>query len=424
VSSSFQVKGVLSLDGSRFSSGLSRAEIAASRFAHHVTSEIGGKLAGLFAVGALEEFSRRTVEAADKLVVAARRMGTTVEEVQVFKQVAKESNVELETLEKTFEKINIARAKALKGGPAGSNAMAAFNKMGLSEADLRNPANTVAAMFGGPMASFAKGRSVEDLGAIFRDMGLKDVGPIIQVLQSDIAGTSEELRKMGALISTEDAVALKQFKDALELGGQVLLAHWAGSLVRAGESLFAFIGRLSAGFAFLAEYAKEAAQGLRLMEVARKQGLDQFKTFLLGPFGLAGTKGLAQRSKQRLGEAAGIVLEQESGDVGDRAAMAFDRVDEKFKEMGEAIRKKTEEETYKIRHPKAPFYDTPEAVAKQTSKHFGKLDSDPLVAVGNFLGAGKTNSIQRIAEQQLDVQRKMLVALESIAQNGGTSEFE
>ncbi len=389
MSSSFRVQGQLSLDGSKFAAGLSRAEIAAARFGSNITHHIGSKLAGLFAIGALEEFSRKTIESADALVVAAKRMGVSVEQVQAFKQVAKDSNVELESIVKTFEKINIARAKALGGGAGGAKVMAAFNKAGITEEDLRNAKNTASALFAGQMASFAKGKSAEDLGAIFRDMGIKDVGPMIQVLQSDIEGAAEELRKMGGLMSTETAVTLKLFKDELELASQILVSQFAPALLWVVEKLYR-------GFGKTAGVSASLGAG-----TAKSSPVELIQAVAGNPLAIA------------------KVVKDFSAD---EAGKAFKKSENDWLGPLNALKKKMEEEAEKLRHPTAPKFDTPQAVAKEKAVSLGRIDSDSIVGVGNFLGAGRSDSMRRIAEQQLDVQKQMLSKLGEIADNWDSND--
>ncbi len=78
--------------------------------------------------------------------------------------------------------------------------------------------------------------------------------------------------------------------------------------------------------------------------------------------------------------------------------------------------KRIAEEAKRIRNPIPPTFEpiTPPAEKRK----FDRPDSDALVAVGNFLGAGRTNSMQRIAEQQLEVQRDMRNLLREMATNG------
>ena len=74
----------------------------------------------------------------------------------------------------------------------------------------------------------------------------------------------------------------------------------------------------------------------------------------------------------------------------------------------------------KINNPPPSTGESVIPAAKKTA--VSKIGSDSLVAVGNFLGAGAGASMQRIAMQQLDVQRRMLDKLTEIAEGDDADE--
>jgi DNA-binding Xre family transcriptional regulator len=83
-------------------------------------------------------------------------------------------------------------------------------------------------------------------------------------------------------------------------------------------------------------------------------------------------------------------------------------------ELYAAIRAAQAEEIAQRRTERTgPKFDIESFVAPQSAakEKMAKLYSDSLVGVGNFLGAGKVNAIDKISQQQLDVQRKMLFQL-------------
>ena len=221
--STFRVAGILSLDGSRFAAGLSRAEIAASRFA----SRVATSLAAAFSVGALTMYARKVVEASDGFVIAAKRMGATVEQVQILKQAGKDANVELESMVDTFDRISAAQAKALGGGAKGDLLKARFAKAGITEAQLRMPTSQ---LVHGPLAAYARSANQQDAVALLRPILGGAGGAFIEVLRSDFEGIGNELKSLGGLMSTETAVSLKVLKDNAETAAAVLLAKFANEL--------------------------------------------------------------------------------------------------------------------------------------------------------------------------------------------------
>jgi len=413
--STFRVAGVLSLDGSRFTAGLSRAETAASRFASGVSRSIGGKLAGLFAVGALTAFAKKTVEVADGLVVAAKRMGTTVEQVQVLQKAAHDSGTEIGKLEVAFERLNVARGKALGGD---KKSMAAFSALGITESDLRT--KSAASLFTGPMASYAKGRSVESVGPILRDIFGRGFGEALAVLNQDLAETEAQLKKFGGLMSGETAYGLKMLKDNAELVSSILTAQFGPALLKLAVECYKWALQFAGGIAGVSASAGAGTAKMSAGQAAVAYG----KASAIGMAGLAKRAAGQDEAevtawvKSKMAEAGFDVKAME-----DAMSTAVNPFQSNLDQIEHLLSKLSEDSK---RPPPVPVFDATLAAGKSSvpkrATSFGKIDSDSLVAVGNFLGAGTGASMQRIAVQQLDVQRQMLSKLTEIADEDSIDE--
>src|ERR1035438_2533621 len=86
---------------------------------------------GAYALGSVLE---KTIETVKELVNESKRMGVTVEQLQVMRKAAEESGVEIGVLAGAMEKLNVAREKALGGGAAGAKASASFAALGVTPA--------------------------------------------------------------------------------------------------------------------------------------------------------------------------------------------------------------------------------------------------------------------------------------------------
>src|SRR5437879_804059 len=110
-----RLQGEVSLDGSGFEAGLKRLEGAAGQFAN----TLKGAAAGAFGIYGIEQAIQKTIDSARELVTESKRLGVGVEQLQVLRQAAKENNTELSQVAKAFERSDVAREKALRGGPEG-----------------------------------------------------------------------------------------------------------------------------------------------------------------------------------------------------------------------------------------------------------------------------------------------------------------
>ncbi|HEV2350800.1 MAG TPA: hypothetical protein VG028_13245, partial [Terriglobia bacterium] len=120
------------LDGSGFSTGLNKLESSA----HSALSGLKGFFIGAIGVGTVEQAISRTVETAKELVDTSKRLAIAPEQLQVLRQAAKQSGVELEDVAHAFEKIDEARQKAMLPGQEGQQFMGAFKELGIGSEQL------------------------------------------------------------------------------------------------------------------------------------------------------------------------------------------------------------------------------------------------------------------------------------------------
>jgi hypothetical protein len=248
-----------------------------------------------------------------------------------------------------------------------------------------------AQLFQGPMAAAAKSMSTQDAAALLAPILGKGAGAIVQVLQSDMEEVGEKMRKLGSIMSTETAVSLKMMKDEMELLGSVMVSRFAPAILTATEAIYKIIAGLAGWWTFIKTYFSPNEREKKQAELnSVVPGFGGFTT---------AQKELREKLK------AEIQALPERNAFEDSLNAAADEV-KKWQDGLDDIRKQIAEQSSRIRNPLAI---TGEAVGVGGgNKNFGKLYSDSLVAVGNFLGAGRTTGIQRIAEQSLDVQRQML----------------
>lgn len=381
-----------SLDGTGFERGL-------HAIGHSATHNLKSLVAGAFGVYSLHQALHKTVESAEELVNTSKRLDVTVERLQVLRQAAKEGGVEFGKLASAFERLNVAREKALGGN---AKIMAAFARFGVTESDLRN--KSAAAIFAGPIANAARTQNVQDLNgpgaAIF---GVRQFGQLLPVLRTDLEELEHHMQSLGSIMSTEAAIGVKMLAEQFSLLANIVSAHLAPVLAQVSDKFLLFKGVLD---------SVTAAGGYFLRAITDEKLSD---SELSSPWGLA--KGVQRIFKQAL-EEAGAAAGKEYGESEIKRA--------ELKSMMAAA-------ADRIRNPPKPeIAPSLETKAKANKIAHGSMpDSDALLAVGNFLGSGRglVNSIAeqhlQIARQQLDAQNttndkldEMTMAIESMTSSG------
>jgi rhamnose utilization protein RhaD (predicted bifunctional aldolase and dehydrogenase) len=180
----------LGLDGSGFNAGFHKAR----GLAQGVAEGIKGFVIQAVGIVTVEEAMRRTVETAKELVEASERLAISPENLQVMRKAAKDSNLEFEALVRTMEKLSIAREKALIPGKEGLDARRAFSTMGIRTPELQGMTNKDLLM--GPIRDAVLKSNPEQLGIIFRELGIKSFGPLTNFLRKDFDALQAKMESL------------------------------------------------------------------------------------------------------------------------------------------------------------------------------------------------------------------------------------
>lgn len=343
-SSQFQVRGELSLDGTKFAGGLRSAESLASGLAD--------RLAGMFTIGAMEELVRRTVEFADRMVDLSERTATSVEVLQRLEIAARNNGTELEKLILFWEKLDVAREKALK--KPGGDESKAFTRLGVSGADLASQsAQDITRKIS---LQFQNSSNIEQLVAPLRAIGGKGAGAIINLLRKGLDQGYQDV----AVMTDMTAEKLKELKDKFRSFGQELLATIAPILEK-------ILDILRVGWVGLKPMLPEIG-GMNLAK------------------GTAATRGQVKRDEAEIWSGIGDLFIEEW----ERQERIANRL--KF----------------------APIDWGGMVPAEEKAARGAAAKSDSLIAVGNFLGASR-GQVTRVAEQQLAELKKVNTTLLNIA---------
>lgn len=366
------------LDGTGFERGL-------HSLGHSATHNLKSLVAGAFGLYGIHQILHRTVESAEELINTSKRLGEVPEKLQVMRQAAKEGGLEFGKLAAAYDKVNIAREKALGGN---SKLMAAFGRFGISERDLRD--KSAGELLRGAFRDAIKSKNPQDLdapgAAIFGGRGF---GSLIPVLTSDFEELEHKMTALGSIMSTETAVALKQMKDEFDLLSNIIVAQLAPALVGLVGFIIDGIGKL--------KIAAGAAGGF-------SAGMDRIRDRTDAAYnsGNGYWDGLA-RSLEAL------FSKQSLYDLGENTLSGAQPVEKEVNAAMKSLADHLKELADALKHPPKPTIaeNLPSPTLKRgRSKEFSP---DSLLAVGNFLG-GAGRMIDSIAQQQLDVARQQLTA--------------
>lgn len=411
--------GEVSLDGSGFEAGLNKLEHAAGHFGH----TLKGVALEAFGIYTIEQAFAKTLETAKELVIESKRLGVGVEGLQVLRQAAKENNVEMTSLAKAFEKVDVAREKALGKSKEGKALLGRFGQLGISESDLRS--KTAANLFMGQMHDKASSMNPETLGPILKSIMGKGFGEMIPMLTTDFEELQKKMEKFGAIMTTETALKLKQFSDEMELASQVIIAQLAPAMVSFAEAVLDLVGRIKemAGFVGTMVGSRGGVSNAVMDEGRYRR--------LLGQSELAEGMGMTTPGETRSrglfrGDAhvpdaeERAFMDKYETDLGKAGQVALDAQDD-WKSSVEAWRKKIEEEADKLRHPPTPdFGGNPDEAAESKHRRQSHMGEDSMIRIGGFLGSN-VNSMESIANQQVDLLKVIAVNTRPGSSGGGTT---
>jgi hypothetical protein len=205
--------------------GVDQAKLQASlgRMGAAFSGAIGGRLGGLIGAAAIEQTIRKTAEYAGKLVDLSTQTGVSIEALQRFDRAAKENGTSLESMIGLWDKLNTARAAALKD--KGGTAAKAFGALGVSEKQLQSGSaeeitKTIA-------VAFQNSTNVESLVAPLRAVGGRGATEMVALFRAGLDQIYQDISVMTAAQAHE----LDELDDKFATLGQTISIGVAPALV-------------------------------------------------------------------------------------------------------------------------------------------------------------------------------------------------
>lgn len=393
----------LGLDGSSFAAGFHRAK----GLAEGVAEGIKHVVVGAIGVLTVEEAISRTVETAKELVETSERLAIAPEQLQVLQQAAKNANIDFEKLVETMEKLSIAREKALMPGAEGFDARRAFRAMGVSNEQLHGM--TSSQLLLGPIRNAVLGRNPEELGVIFRELGVKAFGGLIPLLKTNFEELEKKLRDFGGILDTETLVKLKSLSEEFSLLSKIIVSQVGPAMVKFAEVAYRALLKLG---------GKVAEGGSFLGAMVGSQGVGGTLTSFVSSMGHSISHALGFISDKEFDKKMREVIPKTAVEnMPEDPAAVFHALEKQLDGFLAELKRRAEE----LDNPKPEDLDRSSIPPKLPRKALVE-QSDSLVKIGNFLG-GNDRIINRLQEKQVYWLEKIHGRLKVNSGYGSTMQF-
>lgn len=235
----------IALNSATFERGMDRVK-------ESVLGTVKAYALGAIGVYSLERALDATVETAKELTENSKRLGVTVEQLQVMRKAASNTGVEFETLAKAMDKVNEFRADALKvGGDSNVSRMTAA-QLGVTPDMLKNM--SAQDILFGPIAKKIAQVNPQEIMKPLRDMLGRSASEVIPALTQDVDKLQKQMESLGMIMSGETARDLTEVDVAAKSVQNIFINALAPTIVGVVKM---FLGLLTSG-----GYFTQALDGL------------------------------------------------------------------------------------------------------------------------------------------------------------------
>ena len=205
-----ELSAKLGLDGSAFKAGLDKAKSGVASLRSSLISGAGAmaksSIAQVVGVAAVIQYARSTLEMGGQISDTAAQLGIGAEELQRWTYAAGLAGAGTGEVASFFEKLTLAKAKAMQGDKA---AIASFKALGVSMDNIANKkVEDIARMIGATMAT----GDISKLLAPLVGVGGKSAGKLIPTFKGDLEGTMAA----APVMSSEAVAKLDEAGDAMD----------------------------------------------------------------------------------------------------------------------------------------------------------------------------------------------------------------
>jgi hypothetical protein len=380
----------INANGSKAEKALKGVQNSVQGVTHHVKSLVVSAF-GLYGV---EQILEKTVHTAEELAIASKRLSIPVEQLQVLKQAAKESHVEFGKLQGVFEKINLARNKALGGGAGSDKLLKSFQRLGINKDDLLTKSAPDLLTHNIKGAVDTNGTNL--IANQLKDVIGKSFGEITPMLQTDFEELQTKMQNLGMIMDTDTAIRLRYLGEEFSMLSQIIVTQAGPALLKFVDVVLIAIGKLRS----VGSFAGGATSNI------------SGKEFLKMLIPIYGWKFVAQGAKKLDFNAGG---------------KAKDQTDAEWAKVMADFAKKMAEEAEKLKHPPKPDFTSNVDVNKKEAKaeKLGQLAGNDLLKIGGGLGQTDVNyRLQRLTESSNRFLAQIAKNTSGLNSNDNTPDFD
>lgn len=383
----FRIHGEVSLDGAMFKRGL---------------SEVGGQTTEFlkrFALGAVgiasvEQAFEKTIDSANELVNASRKLDVTVEQLQVLRQAAEENGLEFDSMTKALERFNAVRENILEGGKGSAQQIAALRRLGVTPQDLISQTGAQSLM--GQISQTAQKSNAADIANDLKQIFGRGGMELFGTLKTNFDALGDKMKESGAIMSEQVAVKLKALGEEYEFISRIIISQLAPSLLALAQWAYKISVRATGAVAGAGSY-----WGAVYSHFADRNPDSDFLKSEGDPNAqFRGSDGRINFWK----ELWSTLKSPEASGAYNSTVKGFDLAIDEFNKTVESLAKLNPQN-------QKPIAIEPDSPSKRRAASHGRDDS--LIESGNFLGSA-SDSIGRIAQQHLEVAKKQLDKLTDI----------
>ena len=125
------LESTISLNSASFEKGMGKVTGS-------VASAVKTYALGAIGIYSIEKAFAATIETSKELINESKRMGVSIEMLQVLRKAAAGAGVEMDALATTMEKLNTFRGNALGGGPESAKAFKQAGQLGITRGNLES----------------------------------------------------------------------------------------------------------------------------------------------------------------------------------------------------------------------------------------------------------------------------------------------
>jgi hypothetical protein len=205
-----------------------------------VQSALKGLAVG-YVVKQLVDFAKSTLDVADNLNKMSQRTGVSVEELSGLQHAAELADVDSQSFEKSLKKLAVTLSDAHAGAKEAKDNLAA---LGVSANDAQGKIRSTSDVLAQIADKFQKTKDGADKAAlatkVFGKAGT-DMIPLLNQGSAGLKAMQDEAKRLGIVLSTEDAQAAEAFNDNLkkvEQAARGLMQNFLSGLLPALNQVF------------------------------------------------------------------------------------------------------------------------------------------------------------------------------------------